>query len=156
MRMTHKTTRFDEPSSRFFKFFRRFFNKKPSQQKQRPFYERNFHRFPMEFRVIVDFVDQKDKAIQDAAELRDISGSGAFFVSAVARQYHVGQSVFLTIYLAGTNDVGARVRVESSVVRLQPMGTSSSRVGEKIGVAVKFNETFAFERIDAKPAGDLT
>jgi Tfp pilus assembly protein PilZ len=155
MRMTHKTTRPDEPSSRFLKFFRRFFNKKPSQQKQRPFHERNYHRFPMEFRVIVDLVDQNGKAIQDAAELRDISGSGAFFISAFTQQYHVGQSVFLTIYLAGTDDVGARVRVESSVVRLQPMGTGSSRVGEKIGVAVKFNETFAFERIDAKPAGDL-
>lgn len=154
--MTHKTTHCDEPSSRFYKFFRRLFSKKPSQQKQRLFHERNFHRFPMEFKVIVDFVDQKDKAIQDAAELKDISGSGAFFVSAVTQQYHVGQSVFLTIYLAGTEDVGARVRVESSVVRLQPMGTSSSRAGERIGVAVKFNETFAFERIDAKPAGDLT
>lgn len=109
----------------------------------------------MEFKVAVDLVDQNGKGIQDAAELRDISGSGAFFITDIGQQYHAGQIVFLTIYLAGTNDVGACVRVESSVVRLQPMGTDCARVGPgEIGVAVKFNETFAFERIDAKPAGD--
>jgi Tfp pilus assembly protein PilZ len=152
--MTHKTTRPSDPPLRFRDFFRRFFNKK-SPQRQEEFNERNFNRFPMEFKVTVNLVDQNGAVRQDAAELRDLSGSGAFFVSTIVQHYHVGQSVFLTIYLAGTDDVGACVRVESSVVRLQPMETGSlSETSGKGGVAVKFNETFAFERLDAKSPGD--
>lgn len=146
--MTHKTSRPGKPFSGLRNFFRHLFNKK-EPQKQSPFYERNFSRFPMEFEVRVDFVNKDGADFQDAAELRDISGSGAFFVSEIVQQYHVGQTVFLTIYLAGTNDVGARVRVESSVVRIQSVGNSSfGDFTGKTGIAVKFNENFAFERMD--------
>jgi Tfp pilus assembly protein PilZ len=155
MGMTHKTSHPGNSFSGLRNFFRYLFNKK-EPRKQSPFYERNFSRFPMEFEVRVDFVDKDGTAFQDTAELRDISGSGAFFVSEIEQQYHVGQTVFLTIYLAGTNDVGARVRVESSVVRIEPIG--SSPFGDftgKTGIAVKFNETFAFERMDKISNGDF-
>lgn len=151
--MTHKPIRSRKPPCRLSDFFRRFFRKK-THPGRRPIYERSFNRFPMEFELTVDFVNQNGASVQDRAELRDISGSGAFFLSAIPYQYYVGQPVFLSIYLAGTDDVRARVRVEGSVVRIQPPpGISISRGSDGVsGIAVKFNETFAFERMDARPA----
>lgn len=155
MGMTHKPTPPHEPPCRFRDFFKRLFRKK-THPDRRPIYERSFNRFPMEFQLTVDLVNQSGESVQDRAELQDLSGSGAFFVSAVPHQYHEGQPVFLTIYLAGTHDVRARIRVEGAVVRIQPhprLSTSRGPDGAS-GIAVKFNETFAFERMDAKPAGD--
>lgn len=105
---------------------------------------------------MVDLADKDGTVIRDAAELRDISGSGAFFVSALEGRYHMGQSLALAIYLAGTVDVGARVRVEGTVVRIQPAekGPFGDKTG-KTGIAVKFNETFSFERMDKTANGDL-
>ena len=58
--------------------------------------------------------------------------------------YQMGQLVDLTIYLAGTDDVGARVRVEATVVRIQSTGDDlldHVTEGKRTGVAVKFNES---------------
>jgi hypothetical protein len=94
--------------------------------------------------------------------LRDISGSGAFFVSTMPHRYQVDQSVNLTIYLVGTDDVKARVRADASVVRIQPIedhfSADAAKGGNKggmSGIAVRFNETFAFERMDKSGDGDI-
>ena len=141
-------------------FFKHFFEK-PRSRQEKPIYKRDFSRFPLDFAIMVDLTDENGKAFQDAAELRDISGSGAFFVSTMHHRYHVGQSVDLTIHLVGTDDVAARVRVEASVVRIQPVEDDFStdatrgRNTGRSGIAVKFNETFAFERMDKTEDGVL-
>jgi hypothetical protein len=141
--------------------FQRFFEK-PSSRQEKPVYKRDFNRFPMDLAVMVDLPDENGGVFQDRAELRDISGSGAFFVSTMPHRYHVDQSVNLTIYLIGTDDVKARVRADASVVRIQPIednffadATKGGNKGERSGIAVRFNETFAFERMDKSGDGDI-
>ncbi len=101
---------------------------------------RNFNRFPMEFVLEVSAKDSEEKEFNEKTVLKDISGEGAKFITQQAGKYFPGQSMEVTIYLPGTNDVKADMKGAATVVRIDPSGNSG--LGEKsqeMNIAVKLD-----------------
>ena len=110
--------------------------------------KREFNRFPIEFVLEVSSEDSEGKEFKERTVLNDISGDGAKFITQQARKYFPGQSLEMTIYLPGPNDVKADVRGKATVVRIDP-----SCIGEKsqeMSIAVTFDAPLHFERVDIK------
>ena len=114
--------------------------------------ERSFNRFAIETEVLVTTVDAAGNPYAEKSALRDISGSGAMFITGSPEIYFIGQSLKLDIFLAGTDAVRACVKTEAEVVRMQPMEADTDRSpfpkDAKMGVAVKFSLPFEFQRMD--------
>jgi hypothetical protein len=133
---------------KYFKFFKRTTPKKQELPINKETYQRDFDRFPIEFEVRVSFVDNNDEEIHDRAALKDVSGSGAMFITRMPEKYYLGQILTLTIFLAGTDEVSACMRGEASVVRIHQIKSDDENKNmDKKGIAVKFNEPFDFKRI---------
>ena len=112
---------------------------------------RAFNRFPMEFVLEVSAKDSEGKEFNERTVLKDISGDGAKFITQQARKYFPGQSLEMTIYLPGPNDVKADMRGKATIVRIDP--SSNSGIGEKsqaMSIAVTFDTPLYFERVDIK------
>jgi len=78
--------------------------------------------------------------------LQDMSGGGALFFPRRPERYYAGQQIETKIYLAGTQDVQACVRSEATVVRVE--GSDDPAANQSVRVAVRFDRTFDFERMD--------
>lgn len=119
-----------------------------------PVYERSFDRFSLASEVLVDSVDALGKEFTETSALRDVSGSGAMFITHTPQAYFTGQQLKLSIFLAGTNTVRACVKTEAEVVRIQSLdfdndyGRMPGRKGGKAGVAIKFSLPFEFQRME--------
>ncbi len=130
------------------KFFKRIISKKQELPPEKKIYQREFDRFPIEFEVRVSFVDNNNEEIHDRAALKDVSGSGAMFITRIPTKYFLGQILTLTIFLAGTDEVSACMRGEATVVRIHQLKTDDGSIAKDTkGIAVKFNESFDFKRI---------
>jgi len=112
--------------------------------------KRVFRRYPLEFDVSVTFAGPDTDRQSDQGELQDISGGGAMFRPCQPEKYYAGQQLETTIYLAGTNEVQGCVRSEATVVRVD--GDDSPSANRPFRVAVRFDRTFDFERIDSSDA----
>ncbi len=109
--------------------------------------KRVFKRYSVEFDVSVKFPGD-DKALSwDQGELQDVSGGGALFLPCQPEKYYAGQQIETIIYLAGTHDVRACIRAEATVVRVE--GKEEDSADRSVRVAVRFDRTFDFERIDS-------
>lgn len=112
---------------------------------------RKFDRFPITFKMEVAAKDSDGKKYHENTYLKDISGEGAKFETQQADKYFLGQSLELTIHLPESDEVKARMRVNATVIRIDP---SSNLVIEgkshTINVAVKFDTPLHFERDDIK------
>ncbi len=135
-----------------------FFRRKPEQIKSADSSassekknKRSFQRFSIEFDVLVEFIENGVKTGEDRGNLRDVSGSGALFVPFRPEKYYIGQQLKTVIYLAGTSDVRACISSEATVVR------KTENVADKkewpTCVAVRFDRTFDFERMDGGDTG---
>jgi len=116
---------------------------------------RAFNRFPLEFMLEVAAEDSDGNKFNEKIVLEDISGDGAKFITQQAGKYFPGQSLKMTIYLPGPNDVKADMRGKATVVRIDPSGNSG--IGEKsqeMSIAVTFDTPLQFERIDVKTQGN--
>jgi len=116
---------------------------------------RNFNRFQIEFVLEVSAKDSEGKEFNEKTVLKDISGEGAKFITQQAGKYFPGQSLEVTIYLPGTNDVKADMRGKATVVRVDP--SSNSGIGEKsqeMSIAVTFDTPLHFERVNVKTQGN--
>ena len=112
---------------------------------------RAFNRFPMEFVLEVSSKDSERKEFNEKTMLEDISGEGARFITQQVGKYFQGQSLEVTIYLPGTNDVKADMRGKATVVRID--SPSNSGLGKKIremGIAIKLDAPLHFERVNVK------
>ena len=112
---------------------------------------RAFNRFPMEFVLEVSSEDSEGKEFNERTVLNDISGDGAKFITQQTGKYFPGQSLEMTIYLPGPNDVKADMRGTATVVRID--SPSNSGIGEKsqeMSIAVTFDTPLHFERVDMK------
>ncbi|MBS3759216.1 MAG: PilZ domain-containing protein [Desulfobacterales bacterium] len=109
--------------------------------------KRVFRRFPAEFDVSVKFSGNVKVPDRDEGELQNISGGGAMFFPCQPEKYYAGQQIEATIYLAGTNDVKACIRTEATIVRVE--GAEEDSADRPVRVAIRFDRTFDFERIDS-------
>lgn len=122
----------------------------------KPANERSFDRFSLAFEVRVDSVDTFGKEFTETSALRDVSGSGAMFITHAPEAYFKGQQLKLNIFLAGTNTLRACVKTEAEVVRIQSLNPdlnsdsdwSPGQGAGKTGVAVKFSLPFEFQRME--------
>jgi hypothetical protein len=113
--------------------------------------KREFDRFPIEFVMEVAAEDSEGERYKEKTVLKDISGNGAKFITQQARKYFPGQSLEMTIYLPGTNDVKADMRGTATVVRIDSL--SNSGIGGKsreMCIAVKLETPLKFQRVDVK------
>lgn len=112
--------------------------------------QRGFNRYAVSFPVVISGTDVKGIESQEKTVLHDISGSGAMFVSKSPERYYPGQLLKISIMLDGTNDVRARIRTEATVVRIHH-NDQPGMIAEPVpgnGIAVQFDRSFEFERID--------
>ncbi|NOY70310.1 MAG: PilZ domain-containing protein [Deltaproteobacteria bacterium] len=110
--------------------------------------QRGFDRYSVKFAVMVSGRDEGEGIYREKSFLHDISGGGAMFVTAAPEKYSPGQLLKISIFLSGTNDVRARIRTEAVVVRIHPMDEKGDGRPQHAGVAVTFDRSFEFERID--------
>jgi len=119
------------------------------------FERRSFDRSSIEVLVEVSAEDIEGKKYRDQTSLKDISAGGAKFLTQHVGKYFTGQSLEMTIYLPGTDDVNACLRAKVTVVRVDP--PVDSETGEKrreTGIAVKIDTPLYFERVDMKTEGN--
>jgi len=145
----------------FYQFLQRFISRPIFNSRQTPddsqpertysTYQRDFRRYPIELNVSVAFGDEIAGSDDDKGDLQDISGGGALFVPCHPEQYYTGQQIEVTIFLASTNDVQACIRTEATVVRIETI--MDPKAGETACVAVRFEQTFDFERMDSGHGG---
>lgn len=110
---------------------------------------REFERFPMEFVLEVSGVDNEGKRFNEKAVLKNISGGGAKFITKQNGRYFLCQSLEVTVYLPGTDDVKAHMRGQATVVRIDLSGVSGVEgTIEGPGIAVKFDTPLKFKRFD--------
>jgi len=113
--------------------------------------KREFNRFPLEFMLKVSAKDSEGKKYKENTVLKDISGEGAKFITQQTGKYFLGQSLEMTIYLPGPNDVKADVRGKATVVRIDPSNNSGiSEKSQEMSIAVKLDAPLHFERVDIK------
>ncbi len=119
--------------------------------------KRGFSRHWVSFPVIVSRGDGDSEADREKAVLRDISGGGALFVSSNPENYYPGQLLKISIMLDGTNDVRARIRAEATVIRIHQQESINGLESEKngAGIAVQFDRSFEFERVDNNNSGPI-
>ena len=116
---------------------------------------RAFNRFPVEFVMEVVAEDIEGKKFNEKTMLKNISGGGAKFIAQQAGKYFLGQSLELTIHLPTTSDVKACMRGTASVLRIDP--SRNKDIGEKsqeVGIAVRFDTSLHFERVNVKRQGN--
>ncbi|GMR00163.1 MAG: hypothetical protein BMS9Abin18_0996 [Zetaproteobacteria bacterium] len=98
--------------------------------------QREFERFPVEFKVEVYALEEVIRHYLEDACLRDISDGGACFFSVCPDMYSVGQRLFLSIRLPGTDKMNATMQGEAIVAWIgeQEGGSSNKPAGSRIGV----------------------
>lgn len=111
---------------------------------------RKFDRFPMEFILEVIAKDSKGNKFTDKTALKDISGEGAKFMTRQTNKYIPGQSLELTIFLPGTNDVKAQMRGKASVVRIETYRNKDIEESGVTAIALILDIPLSFERLDKK------
>lgn len=111
--------------------------------------QREFDRYPLDLPALVYKKEKSGHEEPDKAVLHDISGSGAMFIPLGSRIYRPGERLCIAVNLAGTDEVRARVITDATVVRVHPVTSSLNGEGhERVGVAVRFDGSFSFERLD--------
>lgn len=155
----------------FLRFFRKYLPGMMFRKKKEPFPEqgvdysdhmasdyREFPRHWVSFPVIVSWGEGLINGTDhEKTVLKDISGGGALFVSRNPENYYPGQLLHLSIMLDGTNDVRAQIHTEATVVRIHSDGKTDAQASEKqpAGIAVQFDRSFEFERIDNHDFGPI-
>lgn len=112
---------------------------------------RAFNRFPVEFVMEVAAEDIEGKKFNEKTMLKNISGGGAKFITQQAGKYFPGQSLEMTIYLPGSDEVKACMIGTATVLRIDP--SSNKNIGEKsqgVGIGVRFDTSLRFERVKVK------
>lgn len=109
---------------------------------------RAFKRYLMEVALEVAGEDAAGNRYKDKAVLMNVSGDSAMFITGLSGKYFLDQSLELTIYLPGTDDVNARMIGKATVIRINPLVYSGIKEkGQRISISVKVDAPFCFERI---------
>lgn len=108
--------------------------------------KRKFNRSSIDFILAVYAEDGEGKRFEDKADLSDVSGEGAKFLTQKYDKYFLGQVLDLTIFLPGTQEMEAYMTVKAIVVRIDPPNSSAKDPERKgRGVAVQFETHLNFE-----------
>jgi len=110
--------------------------------------KRAFQRFQVEFEADVTARDLKAEIFQDRALLQDISGEGAKFITQQSQRYYIGQLLDLAIYMPGTKEVRACMKVTARVLRMDSAGTKTGGPDNELSIALKLETLLHFERLD--------
>jgi hypothetical protein len=111
---------------------------------------RKFERFPIDFNIEVVAHDRDGEEHREKTVLEDISGEGVKFLTGKAEHYFIGQSLEVSIYLPGTDEVHASMKSKAKVMRIGPCANASSSGQAKPAcVAVKLDTPMSFQRYSA-------
>jgi hypothetical protein len=111
---------------------------------------RQFERFSIDFKIEVVAYDIEGREHKEKTTLEEISGEGARFLTGKAGRYFIEQSLEVSIYLPGTDEVKASMRGKARVMRIEPCSNAaSSGEAQSVCVAVKLDAPLYFERYSA-------
>ncbi len=108
--------------------------------------QRKFRRYPIGIRALVQLGSDAAQAYQEAVWLRDLSGEGALFDTAVPVRYTPGQSVSLTICMPGAPGVHAIMLTSGIVCRVESGVLAADLPANAARVALHFNRPLQFQR----------
>ena len=110
---------------------------------------REFRRVSIEFETDITAKDIKGKTFHDRAVLKNVSGSGASFLTQLTESYYGGQFLEMVIYFPGTKDVKACMKADAIVIRTGA-ADGSRPDGERLqkSIALVFDSQLHFERLD--------
>lgn len=110
--------------------------------------KRKFKRFLIEFEADVTATDSQAESFSDRAVLKNISGEGMNFVTRQPKRYYIGQLLELVIYLPGTEEVKACMKVKATVVRMDSADSMTEGPDHEMSIALKLDTPLHFERLD--------
>jgi len=109
--------------------------------------KRKFERLPIDFVLEVYSEDAEGKKFEDKAVLEDVSGGGAKFLTKKSDMYFPGQLLEITVFLPGTDEMGAHMKAKATVVRIDPSNDSEKNNKSRgLSIAVKFETRLNFAR----------
>jgi len=110
--------------------------------------KREFERLTIDFVLEVYSEDVEGKKFEDKADLKDVSGGGAKFLTQKFDMYFPGQLLEITIFLPGTDEMEAHMKAKATVVRIDPSNDSEKdNKSQGRGISVKFEARLNFERV---------
>lgn len=115
---------------------------------------RAFKRSPIECILEVTGEDIAGNKYKDTADLKNISGGGANFITQLFDKYFPGQPLELTFYLPGTDELEACLRGNAMIVWID--SPSDSGIGNNSGemvVAVELDTPLKFEKFEIQTSG---
>jgi hypothetical protein len=108
--------------------------------------KRDFERFSAEFFIEVTGQDNEGKKFTDKAQLKDVSGGGALFVSNHVKNYFKGQQLKLTITLPGAGNISANMEGNATVIRtIQLRNADVKKNNQEVSVAVTLDIPLEFD-----------
>jgi len=111
---------------------------------------RQFQRFPIDFKIEVVAHDRNGEAHKENTILEDISGEGARFLTENAERYFVEQSLEVSIFLPGTDEVQATMKGTAKVVWIGPCSNAASRgKAQPVCIAIKLDSPLYLKRYRA-------
>ncbi len=80
---------------------------------------RKHERHPLGFQLEIRGDNQRGKSFCETAQLIDISGGGALFLSSLIDNYYEGQHLQTDVILPGTPHLKGQMNTQATVIRLQ-------------------------------------
>jgi len=115
---------------------------------------REFERFPIEFEVEVYAREGSGRHHLETAGLRDVSNGGVCFFSTCPNIYVIGQLLFLSIHLPGTDKVDAAMQGEVTVIWIGKQKESPPNEPGRSYIGVCMDDLLAFSCIVQDQSGD--
>jgi hypothetical protein len=111
---------------------------------------RRFDRHSIDFRVEIISRDRQGRDHKEMTALDEVSGEGARFLTENAERYFVEQSLEVSIFLPGTDEVQASMKGTAKVVWIGPCSNAAA-IGEPqpACVAVKLDSPLYLKRYRA-------
>jgi hypothetical protein len=112
---------------------------------------RRFDRHSIDFRVEIISRDRQGRDHKEMTTLGEVSGEGARFFTENAERYFVEQSLEVSIFLPGTDEVQATMKGTAKVIWIGPCSNAASRgKAQPVCVAIKLDAPLFFERYSAR------
>lgn len=104
---------------------------------------RNYERYEIEIKVEIYDMDGAAKEYLETTTLRDISGGGARFASQHPERYSIGQRLFVSIVLPGTESRHPSMQGKATVIWVGDDGDS----GMGASVGLRMDDLLVFDHL---------
>jgi len=108
--------------------------------------KRAFERHPLELEVDISTFSGTEKHLVERVTLKDISGSGACFISSQPGVYAIGQKISMDICLPGTCEADVRMEGHATVVWIGDTETREAGKPSQMLAGVSMDKPLSFQQ----------